>query len=118
MILSRISRIKNLIAFIAVLILFIQILPNQKTQTLSNQGTPEWNTDQNIAVTVLPNNLSQNNLIRHNQEINLSPANYFYDKYDITPIEDFTNTKKIYGGGFSYLQRYSRFLTVVFSTST
>jgi hypothetical protein len=103
---------------LAVLILFFQLVPNQEIQSSSNQNFPEWSIGDNISVFNVIINPYQKNLSKQNPEINLSPANNFYDKYDIQSIPDMTNSKKIYGGGFSHLHRYSTFLTVFFSTST
>lgn len=116
--LYKINNSKSFSSLLAALILFFQLAPNQEIQSSSNQKTPEWSIDNNNAVINVIGNQFQKSLNRQNPEINSSPANNFYDKYDIKSIPDITNSKKIYGGGFSYLLRYSRFLTVVFSTST
>ncbi len=112
------NRIKVLNSFIAILILFLQVNVCCQSQTLSNHKPVAWGIDNDVSALTVINNLNQQNIIRQNPEINLSPANILFDKFDITSIQDLTNSKKIYGGSFSYQLRYRTFQAIQFSTST
>lgn len=115
---NKIFQLKGLNTFIALLILVMQLIPNIQNESFANQKLPELSYGNSVFIINVIINPFQQQLVRQNPEINFSPSNSSYDKYDITAIPDLTNSKKIYGGGFSHLHRYSTFLTVFFSTST
>lgn len=115
---SREHKLKILNSFVALLILFLQVVPDQESKIFGDHKLPEWNIERNIALASVNGNQPSQTSLRHINEINLSPAHSFYDRYDILSIPELTDSTKIYGGGFSYSHRYRSFLSVIFSTST
>ena len=116
--LNNLIRLKVISPFVAILVLLLQIIPNQQNEDLSNQKFPEVSFCSSLFVLNVISNPYQQNLERQNPELNHSPANSIYNKNDITSITDLTDAKKIYNGGFSLKFSVSTFLTVVFSTGT
>jgi len=109
----------NAITFVIVLLLLtIQVMPcGDDDRHLTNRLPGLTNNETPFILSSYSNSLSLNS-VRQFQVINTSPGNNVFDKYDIVPIPDLTNHKIIYGGSFSYKQRYSTFLTVMFSTGS
>jgi hypothetical protein len=112
------NKIKILSYLIAVLVLFMQVVPKTEFASAGEHRLPEWNIDHNIALLNVSGNQPTKAAHRQIIELNLSPAHCFFDKYDILSIPELTDSKKIYGGGFSYANMYKTFLTVHYSTCT
>jgi hypothetical protein len=115
---TRNNKIKILSYLIAVLVIFLQVVPKTEFTSAGEQKIPEWNIDLNIALLSVSSNQSSQAAHRQIIELNLSPAHCFFDRYDMLSITELTDSKKIYGGGFSYTNMYKTFLTVHYSTCT
>lgn len=111
-------RTKILSILIAVLVFSIQVLPKEESNGFGDHRLPEWNIDNNILNISFSGSKTTQNIVRHNSLKNLSPAYRYCDKHDILSFPILIDSKKIYGGGFSFLHNYSKFLTVLFSTYT
>lgn len=112
------NKTKFLCILIAVFVFSVQIQPKEESNNFGDHRLPEWNIDNNILNISFSGSKTTQNIVRHNSVQNLSPASTYCDKYDILSLPIIIDSKKIYGGGFSFLHNYSRFLTVLYSIYT
>jgi hypothetical protein len=115
---TSVNKIKILSCLISVLVFLTQVIPKTEFTSAGEHRLPEWNIENNILNIGLSSSQNTQNIIRQNSGINLSPANMYFDKYDMLSLPIIIDSKKIYGGGFSYTNMYKAFLTVHFSTCT
>src|SRR5574338_617442 len=107
---TRNTKVKILYSFMAVLILLLQVINFQEPEEYVNHKLPEWNVERQVALISINSNQPSQSTFRQISTLNLSPANSFYDRYDIVSIPELTDSKKIYEGGFSFSHRYRTFL--------
>lgn len=100
------------------MMVLIQLLVHQNNANPYEEKLHEVSAGSDLFILTLISNSFQQSVERQSTEINRSPEISIFDKYDLSPEPDLTNHQRIFNGSFSYLHRYSRFLTVFYSTST
>lgn len=114
----RFYKLKYLSYFFIILLFGLQVIPKQESVNLRNSTLPESTVNTEFTALTAINFQYQQIVNKSLQNISLSPVNLVCDRFDIIPGQVSTDAKEIYGGSFSYLNRYSNFLTALFATST
>lgn len=96
----------------------MQVIPKEEAGSVDKKQIQETNIYSEFTVLPALNFQYQQVVNKFIQNLNLSLSSLLCDKFDIVSETIPTDPKEIYGGSFSFLNRYSNFLTAVFSTST
>ncbi len=100
------------------MMLITQLMVHQNNPNPYEEKLHEVSAGNDLFVLSLISYSYQQNVERQSTEINRSSEIKIFDKFDLSPEPSLTNHQRIFNGSFSYIHRYSRFLTVFFSTST
>jgi hypothetical protein len=103
---------------IALSIMFIRIIPNTNSVGIIEQDSTHRIIGNIIGDVNIQSNQHFPTSSRKLSESNSPQSNCYFDRYDLTPSKDITDSKKIYRGGFSECHRFKAFLSIHFSTST
>lgn len=114
----KFNKIKYISHLLIILILAVQLIPRHEANISYSKAVPVSNIS--IEQTVLNSiNLQYQQVVnKFLQYLYYSFVSIVNDKFDVIPEKISTDSRKIYSGSFSYLNRYSTFLTAQFATST